>query len=148
MEATTTHKTPQSLSRLDMPLAWQLAWNNHDAEALAALVAPDVEFVTVAGLWLRGRDDFHAHHRQLHRTQMSTSTWTTVGATLRMLGDGHALQHVEWRIEGDRDPDGSPRLPRQGIFTWVLQLQTGTRILVGHNTNLASHLSHRLSLEA
>jgi len=124
-------------------MAWQGAWNLHDADALAALVTPDVEFVTVAGLWLRGRQDFLVHHRLMHATQMRESTWTNIGATRRMLGGGHGLQHVEWRIEGDVDPDGTPRPPRRGIFTWVLQLHPSPLILAGHNTNLAAHVSHR-----
>jgi len=83
----------------------------------------------------------------MHATQMRASIWTTVGTTMRMLDDGHALQHVEWRIEGDCDPDGTPRSPRRGIFTWLLHLRCGPLILAGHNTNLASHLSHRLTPE-
>lgn len=132
----------------DSSLAWQGAWNRHDAHALAALVTPDVEFVTVAGLWLRGRQEFLAHHRLLHATQMRESLWTNIGATRRMLAGGQALQHLEWRIEGDSNPDGTPRPPRQGIFTWVLQLRPSPLILAGHNTNHASHLAHRLSGEA
>jgi len=129
-------------------LAWQSAWNRHDAEALSALVAPDVEFVTVTGLWLRGRQEFLAHHRLMHATQMRESRWTNVGATCRMLGVGHALQHLEWRIEGDFNPDGTRRAPRHGIFTWVLQLRASPLILAGHNTNNGSHLAHRLAGEA
>jgi len=130
---------------LDLATAWQHSWNRHDAEGLAALVAPDVEFVTVAGLWLRGRQEFLVQHRRLHETQMRSSTWTTAASTVRMLGDGWALAHVEWRIEGDFDPDGTHRSPRCGIFTWVLQLRPGTLILAGHNTNLASNIAHRLT---
>jgi uncharacterized protein (TIGR02246 family) len=145
MQLPTTHEIPQAPSGLDLPLAWQQAWNHHAADMLAALVAPDIDFVTVAGLWLRGRHEFHAHHRHMHATQMSASIWTTVGARMRMLDGQHALQHVEWRIEGDRDSDGSERSPRRGIFTWVLQLRSKPLILAGHNTNLAPHLSHRLT---
>jgi uncharacterized protein (TIGR02246 family) len=126
-------------------LAWQSAWNRHDADALSALVAPDVEFVTVAGLWLRGRQEFLAHHRLMHATQMRESVWTNVGAARRMLGGGHALQHLEWRIEGDFNSDGTPRAPRHGIFTWVLHLGPSPLILAGHNTNHASRLAHRLA---
>jgi uncharacterized protein (TIGR02246 family) len=146
-QSTTRHKRHAPLCQ-ESSLAWQSAWNRHDADALAALVTPDVEFVTVAGLWLRGRQEFLAHHRLMHVTQMRESLWTNIGATRRMLGGGHALQHLQWRIEGDFDPDGSPRPPRHGIFTWVLQLRPSPLILAGHNTNLASHLAHRLAGEA
>jgi hypothetical protein len=78
---------------------------------------------------------------------MRSSIWTTSASTVRMLGDGFALAHVEWRIEGDLDPDGTCRSPRCGIFTWVLQLRPATLILAGHNTNRASNLAHRLTGE-
>jgi uncharacterized protein (TIGR02246 family) len=148
MQQTTTHEKRQATAGQESSLGWQRAWNLHDADALAVLVTRDVEFVTVAGLWLRGRQDFLAHHRLMHATQMRESTWTNIGATRRMLGGGHVLQHVEWRIEGDFDPDGTPRAPRRGIFTWVLQLRPSPLILAGNNANLASHLSHRLAGEA
>jgi len=145
MQPSTTDKNPQAAAGLNLPTTWQDAWNRHDAEGLAALVAPDVEFVTVAGLWLRGWQEFLAHHRRLHETQMRLSTWTTAASTVRLLGKGHALAHVEWRIEGDFDTDGGHRSPRRGIFTWVLQLRDAPLILAGHNTNLASNLAHRLT---
>lgn len=145
MQQSTTLHQRQAPACQESSLAWQYAWNRHDAEALAAIVTPDVEFVTVAGLWLRGRPEFLAHHRLMHATQMRESLWTNIGATRRMLGGGHALQHLEWRIEGDLDPDGSPRPPRHGIFTWVLRLRPSPLILAGHNTNHASHLAHRLA---
>jgi len=143
MQQSTPQQQRQAPPCEESSLAWQSAWNRHDAGALAALVTPDVEFVTVAGLWLRGRQDFLAHHRLMHATQMRERLWTNIGASRRMLGDGHALQHLEWRIERDFDPDGTPRAPRHGIFTWVLQLRPSPLILAGHNTNHASHLAHR-----
>jgi len=148
MQQSTPRQQLQAPAWQDSSLAWQGAWNRHDADALAALVTTDVEFVTVAGLWLRGRPEFLAHHRLMHATQMRESFWTNVGATHRMLPGGLALQHLEWRIEGDFDLDGSPRTPRRGIFTWVLQSGPSPLILAGHNTNQASHLSHRLAGES
>jgi uncharacterized protein (TIGR02246 family) len=143
MQPSTTQATPPAPPGTDPSPAWQQAWNRHDADALAALVTTDVEFVTVAGLRLRGRPEFLDHHRLMHATQMRTSRWTNLATTLRPLPGGLALQHLEWDIEGDFDPDGSPRPPRRGIFTWVLQLQPAPLILAGHNTNLAPALPHR-----
>ncbi len=145
MQQSTPQQQRQAPPCEESSLAWQGAWNRHDADALAALVTPDVEFVTVAGLWLRGRQEFLAHHRLMHATQMRDSLWTNIRATRRTLGGGHALQHLEWRIEGDFNPDGTRRAPRHGIFTWVLQLRPSPLILAGHNTNDGSHLAHRLA---
>jgi predicted lipid-binding transport protein (Tim44 family) len=45
---------------------WQEAWNKHDMDALASLVAEDVDFVTVSGAWLRDRKAFKEHHARMH----------------------------------------------------------------------------------
>ncbi len=126
---------------------WQNAWNRHDMDEIAASISPDVDFVTVAGLWLRSRAEFLEHHRSLHRGQMRDSTWTTWANTARPLHAGLALQHVEWCIEGDRDLDGTPRLPQRGVFTWVVLLDGHPSILAAHNSNLAAHVTHRLPPE-
>lgn len=126
-------------------MCWQDAWNRHDMDELAASIAPEVDFVTVVGLWLSGRAEFLNHHKGLHRMQMRDSRWATLGCTARFVQEGLALQHVEWRIEGDRDLDDAPRLPRRGIFTWVVSLYPGPMILAAHNTNLAAQVMHRLS---
>ena len=128
-----------------LAMRWQDAWNRRDMDELAASIAPDVDFVTVAGLWLRGRAEFLEHHKGLHRTQMRDSRWATVACAARLACAGLALQHVEWRIQGDRDPDGTPRPPRRGIFTWVVSLDAQPSILAAHNTNLAAHVTHRLT---
>lgn len=128
----------------ELALRWQRAWNHHDMDEIAAWVAPDVDFVTVTGLWLRGRAEFLEQHRRLHHTQMRDSAWTTLASTARLVCEGLALQHVEWCIEGDRDPDETSRAPRRGVFTWVISLHDPLSILAAHNTNLAAHVRHRL----
>lgn len=127
--------------------AWATAWNAHDMEAAAGLVAADVEFVTVAGHWLRGRAEFLAYHCGIHAAQMRDSRWAGLAVDTRPLRDGLALVHLEWAIEGDRDPDGTPRAPREGIFTWIAAREGdgAWRIAVAHNTNLRGGVRHRLS---
>ena len=124
--------------------AWADAWSRHDVDALARLVCQDVEFVTVAGLWLRGFDEFKQHHAEIHRSQMKESTWTNIAHQFRQLSDDLFLVHLEWTIAEDRDPDGTPRPPRLGIFTWLIAGGASHwRIAVAHNTNLRAGISHR-----
>ena len=124
---------------------WADAWNAHDVDALACLVAADVEFINVAGRWLRGREEFCEWHRMIHRAHLRDSNWTTEQYCLRSLRDDLVLVHLEWAIGGERGPDGSPK-QRNGIFTWMLSRQEGCwRIAAAHNTNLADGVLHRLS---
>ena len=43
-------------------LKWQDAWNRHEMKALSALVAEDVDFITVGGKWRKNRKEFEEHH--------------------------------------------------------------------------------------
>jgi len=126
--------------------AWAAAWNAHDMQRAAALVAADVDFVTVAGRWLKGRDEFLCHHRDIHRRQMRDTTWATLGYEVRRLHEDFALAHLEWVISGERDADGGPRAARSGIFTWVVASTGDARLITAaHNTNLRADTSHRLA---
>ena len=124
---------------------WAEAWNAHDMEAAARLVTADVEFVTVAGRWLRGRGEFLAHHRQIHAMQMRDSRWTNLAIGARAIRNDLALVHLEWAIAGDRDPDGTPRQPREGLFTWLAAREgEAWRIAAAHNADLRTGVRHRL----
>lgn len=126
--------------------AWARAWNTHDMQGAAALVDANVDFVTVAGRWLRGRDEFLRHHHDIHQRHMRETTWATLGYEVRSLRDDLALAHLEWTITGERDSDGAPRPQRSGIFTWVVAYTPGTWLIAAaHNTNLRADTSHRLT---
>lgn len=126
--------------------AWTSAWNAHDMHVAAALVEPDVDFVTVAGRWLRGREEFLSHHDEIHRMHMRETAWATLAYTARLLRDDLALAHLEWTITGEFGPDGTPRGPRSGTFTWVMACTQGAWLIAAaHNTNLRVDTSHRLA---
>lgn len=116
---------------------WHEAWNRHDMKALAALVAEDVDFITIAGTLLKGRNAFEGHHTSVHAMQFKESLWTTTDVQVKFLKPDIALVHVNWGIRGDKDPDGTPRQPRQGIFTWVVEKRKGRWLIIAaQNTNI------------
>src|ERR1700724_1000835 len=117
--------------------AWADAWNAHDMEQARSLVAADVDFVTVAGLWLKGGGEFLAHHRAIHRMQMWESEWTNLQYEPRFIREDLCLVHLEWTIAGDRDPDGTPRERRYGFFPLLIG-RRGAQLLIiaGHNCDL------------
>ena len=118
-------------------LKWQDAWNQHDMKALTALVAEDVDFITVGGVWQKNRKEFEEYHTKGHAMQFRESVWTTKNTTVKFIKKDVAVAHVEWAIIGDKDPDGTPRQPRQGIFTWVLERRKGAWLIIAaQNTNI------------
>ena len=55
---------------------------------------------------------------------------------MRFLNPDQAVVHWSWAIEGDKNPDGSPRGKRFGIMTMIAQKQEGMwRVIVAQNTN-------------
>ncbi len=116
---------------------WQEAWNRHDMKALATLVAEDVDFITVSGTWLKGRKAFEEHHARLHVMQFKESVWATSDVQVKFLKPDVAIVHVSWGMRGDKDPDGTPRQPRRGIFTRVIAKEGGKWLIkASQNTNI------------
>jgi uncharacterized protein (TIGR02246 family) len=139
---------PQNSSQaiVDVIAAWAAAWNAHDMAGARTLVDDNVDFVTVAGLLLKGGDEFLAHHREIHRTRMRDSRWINRAHEVSWRRGPLCLVHLEWTITDDREPDGTARSRRDGIFTWVIESCGETsRIVAAHNTNLRSDTRHRLS---
>jgi uncharacterized protein (TIGR02246 family) len=99
-------------------------------------MAEDGHFITVGGRWLKGRKAFLDHHAPLIAKQYMDSLWETTRVEVEFLKEDVALAHVTWSMKGDREPDGTPRQPRTGIFTRVyVRLDGGWRIKASQNTN-------------
>jgi uncharacterized protein (TIGR02246 family) len=107
-------------------------------KALFALVTADADFVNVGGKHWKGREQIEAEHT-LRLRQFQESTWTTKGVTVQFLKPDIALVHVRWGIVGDRDPDGSLRKPREGVFTWIVTNRSRRwQIRAAQNTNISN----------
>ena len=118
--------------------SWQSDWNAHDMKALFSLVTADADFVNVGGKHWKGREEIEAEHT-LRLSQFQESTWATNGVTVQFLKRDLALVHVNWGIVGDKDPDGSARNPREGVFTWIVTKQGGRwQIRAAQNTNVSN----------
>jgi uncharacterized protein (TIGR02246 family) len=117
--------------------ALEEAWNRHDMKAWAALFAQDSDFVNVAGAHWQGRAEIESKHEEAHRMMFRESTLTIEDAGIKFLRSDVALAHVTWGLVGDKDPDGTPRPSRRGIFTLVLAKQDGNWLMVAaQNTNI------------
>jgi uncharacterized protein (TIGR02246 family) len=119
-----------------LPQAFSDAWAKHDGHELAKLMADDADFVTVATTYLHGRSDFEKFHVRLLSGRFKDSTITPLQTTVRFLHPDMAVVHWSWKIEGDKNPDGTPRQPRYGMMTLVAEKRSGDwLVVVGQNTN-------------
>ena len=119
-----------------LPQAFCDAWAKHDGHELAKIMADDVDFVTVATTYLHGRADFEKFHVRLLGGRFKEATITALQTTVRFLRPDMAVVHWSWKIEGDKNPDNTPRQPRFGMMVLVAEKQSGAWLaVVGQNTN-------------
>jgi len=109
-----------------LPRAFSDAFNKHDGHALAAIMADDVDFVTVGLTWLHGRADFEKYHTRLMVGRFKDITHTILETNVRFIRPDVAVVYHSWAIQGDKNVDGSPRPQRFGLMTMVAEKRNGT----------------------
>jgi uncharacterized protein (TIGR02246 family) len=135
--AATAQAAEESAVRTLVP-RWQQAWNAHDMKALGALFAEDADFVNVGARHWKGRAEIEAQHAA-RASQFADSVWSTGETTVQLLASDMALVHVTWGLKGDRNPDGTSREPREGVFTWLVVKRSGDWLIrAAQNTNRGS----------
>jgi uncharacterized protein (TIGR02246 family) len=129
------NKTDEAAVR-NIPQAFAAAWAKHDGHQLAKTMSEDVDFVNVGGDWLHGRADFELYHTRLLSGRFRESLVTPLEIDVRFLRPNLAVLHWSWRIQGDRNEDLTPRKPRFGLFTMIVEKQSGEwLVVVAQNTN-------------
>src|SRR6201993_4583241 len=68
-----------------LPQSFCDAWAKHDGHELAKIMADNVDFVTVATVYLHGRADFEKFHTRLLSGRFSDSTITSLETSARFL---------------------------------------------------------------
>ena len=113
----------------DIADRWVDAWNDRDADRLAALFDADAEFVNVTGLWWHDREAIRRAHAYGLNTIFSDSTVSIVRRTVKWIvgapdtpGPAVAVVHAKMRLEG-QTPVGDVRdpRPRQTLFSFVVR---------------------------
>jgi uncharacterized protein (TIGR02246 family) len=119
-----------------LPQAFSDAWAKHDGHELAKIMADDVDFVTVATTYLHGRADFEKFHTRLLSGRFKEASITLLQTTARFLRPDMAVVDWSWRIRGDKNADGTARLPRFGMMVMVAEKRNGSwLVVVAQNTN-------------
>jgi uncharacterized protein (TIGR02246 family) len=109
---------------------WQNAWSHHDIAAMVRLGATDADWVNLAGQWFQGSNAFAKSLESLHSGKVKESVWRTEQVHVRFLSPSIAVVHVFFGTSGERNPDGTPRPPRRGIFTRVEEKRDGKWLII------------------
>jgi len=117
--------------------AFESAWNTHDMEVgLRKLLTNDVDWVNVNAGRGKGIETVVGNHARVHADKFKESVLTVKNVEVALLKPDVALVYVSWAMRGDRDNDGTPREPREGLFTWVTVRDSGAwKIRACQNTN-------------
>jgi uncharacterized protein (TIGR02246 family) len=119
-----------------LPQAFCDAWAKHDGHELGKLMADDADFVTVATVYLHGRADIEKFHVRLLSGRFKDSTITPLETTARFLRPDMGVVHWSWKIEGDKNFEGTPRPRRFGMMTMVAEKRGAAwQVDVVQNTN-------------
>ena len=119
-----------------LPRTFSAAWAEHNGHKLAAIMAQDVDFVTVRGVWLQGRANFEKYHTRILSGRFRDATNTPLEIRVRFLRPDEAVVHWSWVIEGEKSADGSPQPKRFGMMTMVARnTDKGWKVIVAQNTN-------------
>ena len=114
------------------------SWNRHDMSSLANSFTEDADFVNVGAKHWKGRKEIAEQHAA-RLGQFIDSSWTTNAVTTQFLKADVALVHIAWSLRGDKDPDGIIRLPREGLFTWLVIKRGGEWLIrAAQNTNASN----------
>jgi len=113
------------------------AWNSHDMTIFDRIVTDDVDWVNVDGGHGQGREQVVGGHARVHATpKFADSVMTINRVEVALVRPDVAIVHIAWGLRGDRDNDGTPRQPREGVFTWTtVRDASGWRIRASHNSN-------------
>lgn len=91
----------------DIPLAFQIAWNNHDMKAFAALFHQDATFVNRFGHYVKGVDEIVALHQPIHETIYSDSKLENEIIDITPMSDDIYISHFLSRLTaGAAHPQG------------------------------------------
>lgn len=112
---------PPQTSPQDIPALFVRAWNNHDADALAALFDEDAEFVNVTGLWCHDREAIRSAHANGQERIFNTSTLATDATKVKLLSPDIAVVYAQMTLCGEA-PAGAETAPgpRTTIVSFVV----------------------------
>lgn len=120
-----------------LPLAFQAAWNRHDATALSLPFHPDADFTNVFGMRATGREAVQEFHAPIFETMFRDSHLEIHDIAIRMLRPDVAMVDVLWTMSGATGPTGDPWPERRGLMDLICTREASTwGIAVMHNADL------------
>lgn len=129
----------------DIPALFVRAWNNRQAENIAALFEENADFINVVGIWWEDREAIYEAHEYGLKVIFSESTLRLGRVKTKMLNEDIAVVHARMRLDGQKSPDGKSTGIRHNLFIFVVRRQgdhwlalsaQNTDIVIGAETHI------------
>jgi uncharacterized protein (TIGR02246 family) len=101
------------------------AWNTHDMEAFAHLLADDCQWVNVVGMWWNGKESVKRAHIAFHHTMFKNVELRTEEASLRKIAPHVIVAIVRTHLGAYTTPSGHKVPETLNRMTMVLVEQSG-----------------------
>jgi uncharacterized protein (TIGR02246 family) len=105
-------------------------WNTHDAHAMCASLADDVEWVNWRGEPLGTRQAVEEEHARLFADLYKNTHRTDTVKSIRHISPDLAVVDDYWTMTGARKRDGSDWPYRAGYYTFVMAKRGGRWIVI------------------
>lgn len=109
-------------------------WNTHDAHAMCASLADDVQWVNWRGEFLGTRQGVEDEHTKLFADLYKNSHRTDVVKSIRYLNPELAVVDDYWTMTGARKRDGSDWPYRAGYSDFLMAKRNGRWIVIVSHT--------------
>ena len=124
---------------------FNVAWNQHDPDAIAASLADDAQFITVNGAWTTSRQGFRELMERLHGPNgpYRASTRRSPEVKVTFVTPDVAILHTRFWIKGEVMHDALSQEDRESVGTRVLRKIDGRwRIVATQNTDVRHGRRH------
>jgi uncharacterized protein (TIGR02246 family) len=106
--------------------AFFTSWNKHDFSDMKNYIAADAEFVNVAGMHWKGRQDIQYAHTKTHEQIFKDKPLKKLSVSIRFATSDVAIAYVLMHLEGDLiTPDGSKKSNPEALAIFVFVKQNG-----------------------
>lgn len=123
----------------EIPSRFAKAWNERDANKIAALFDEDADFINVVGIWWNNREDIQKAHDYGLRVIFNQSDLSVTKTEVKYLSETIAVVHARMRLKGQsshQDTADQPGL-RFNIITFVVhKTENGWICAAAHNTDI------------
>ena len=109
-------------------------WNRHDAHAMCASVADDVQWVSWRGEVSQGRKEVEENHAALFADLYKKTNRTDVVKSIRYLGPELASVDDFWTMTGARTREGADWPYRAGYANFLMAKRAGRWIVIVSHT--------------